>query len=43
MIYHHEARGADQAITNALDTQIQRRSPAMMTTSARRACSLSVG
>ncbi len=40
MIYQHEARGADQAITNAIDSHVQaEQRAARTTTTARRACS----
>jgi len=37
MIYQHEARGADQAITSAIDSPRQAINAAMRTTMARRA------
>ena len=37
MIYQHEARGADQAITSAIDSHVQAEQAATMTTTARRA------
>ena len=35
MIYQHEARGADKAITNAIDTHVQAEQSATTTRTAR--------
>ena len=44
MIYQHEARGADQAITNAIDTHVQAEQHGATTmTTARRTRSLPAG